>query len=69
MVRRTGWPAAAWVPVVTGMGSPGDINADNVPVHRFRLTDPDGPTPEQHQAVRDALIARMKPPRIFRMEG
>ncbi|MGA4541716.1 DUF6928 family protein [Uniformispora flossi] len=55
--------------VVEGRRMPGDIDADHVPVHRIRLTDPDGPTPEQRQAVRDALMARMKPPRIFRMEN
>ncbi|WP_436771228.1 DUF6928 family protein [Yinghuangia sp. YIM S09857] len=55
--------------IIEGRRMPDDIDADDVPVHRFRLTDPDGPTPEQRQAVRDALVARMKPPRIFRMEG
>ncbi|MEU0936960.1 hypothetical protein [Embleya sp. NPDC005971] len=55
--------------IVEGRRMPDDIDADDVPVHRFRLTDPDGPTPEQRKAVREALVARMKPPRIFHMQG
>jgi hypothetical protein len=55
--------------IIEGFPEPGDIDAFDVPVHRFRLTDPKGPPPEQREAERDACIAAMGPPRVFRMEG
>ncbi|WP_372463349.1 DUF6928 family protein [Actinospica acidithermotolerans] len=54
--------------VLEGFPDPEDVDASEVPAHGFRLLDPDGPTPEQRQAERDALIVQMGPPRFFRMQ-
>lgn len=54
--------------VVEGRREPGDVDAFDIPVHGFRLIDPDGPTPEERKAQREALIAQMGPPRYFRMQ-
>ena len=54
--------------VLEGFPDPEDVDASEFPAHGFRLLDPDGPTPEQRQAERDALIAQMGPPRFFRMQ-
>ncbi|UGQ09150.1 hypothetical protein LO772_19530 [Yinghuangia sp. ASG 101] len=55
--------------VMEGRPESDDIDAFDVPVHRFRLTDPEGPTPEQRKAERDARVAAMGPPLRFRREG
>lgn len=54
--------------VVEGRSEPGDVDAFDIPVHGFRLVDPDGPTPEERKAQREALIAQSGPPRYFRMQ-
>ncbi|MCF2530828.1 DUF6928 family protein [Yinghuangia soli] len=52
---------------VEGRQKAGDVDAADIPVHRFRLVDPDGPTPEQREAMLKALVTGMKP-RVLRME-
>lgn len=54
--------------ILEGRPDPEDVDASGIPAHGFRLIDPDGPTPEQRKAERDALIAQMSPPRFFRMQ-
>jgi hypothetical protein len=54
--------------VVEGRLDPDDIDVSAVQVHGFDLVDPEGPTPEQREAERDALLAAMPPPRMFRMQ-
>jgi hypothetical protein len=45
--------------VIEGRREPGDVDASAVPVHGFALRDPAGPTREERDAERLALIARM----------
>ncbi|MFI7427371.1 DUF6928 family protein [Micromonospora sp. NPDC049836] len=53
--------------IIEGLRSPDDIDADAVPLHGFRVTDPSG---EEH-AARTAAYAQarqtMGPPRMYRM--
>ncbi|MBR7827913.1 hypothetical protein KDK95_16470 [Actinospica sp. MGRD01-02] len=49
--------------VIEGRREPGDIDASAIPVHGFELRDPAGPTREERDAERLALIARMPPRR------
>jgi hypothetical protein len=51
--------------VLEGMPKPEDKDPYEVALQGFRLTDPDGPTPEEKEAAMRAIISRMGPPRIF----
>jgi hypothetical protein len=54
--------------VLEGLRDPEDADAFDIPAHGFRLTDPDGPTPEQRKAEQEALKAHMGPPRFFQRQ-
>lgn len=54
--------------IIEGFPDPDDIDAFEVPVHGFDVVDLDGQTPEERKAERDALMAKMGPPRMFRMQ-
>lgn len=47
---------------------PGDVDASALPVHGFGLRDPAGPTREERDAERLALIARMPPRRSLYLQ-
>ncbi len=54
--------------VIEGWQDPEDVDAQEIPVHGFHLVDPDGPTLEQREAERQAVIEQMGPPRFFRRQ-
>jgi hypothetical protein len=54
--------------ILEGLPRPDDLDPEGVPLLGFNLTDPDGPTPAERQAEREALLARMGEPQIFRLQ-
>jgi hypothetical protein len=51
--------------VLEGMPEPADTEPYEVALQGFRLTDPDGPTPEEKEAALRAALSRTGPPRRF----
>jgi hypothetical protein len=54
--------------IIEGRRELGDVDPDEVALHGFDLVDPGGPTFEEREAEKDARIAQMGPPRMFRMQ-
>lgn len=52
--------------VPEGWPEPEGMDPDQVALQGFRLSDPDGPTPEEKEAAVRAVVSRMGPPRMFR---
>ncbi|MFI6746163.1 DUF6928 family protein [Actinomadura luteofluorescens] len=53
--------------VIEGFPEDTDLNAEEIPVHGFRVTDPTGREQAEREAAYAEAIARMGPPRRFRL--
>jgi hypothetical protein len=53
--------------VIEGRWEDTDIDADAIPVHGFQVTDPTGREQAEREAAYAEAIARMNPPRLFRL--
>ncbi|MEH0971115.1 hypothetical protein V6U77_08240 [Micromonospora sp. CPCC 205546] len=52
---------------IEGLRSPGDIDADAVHLHGFRVTDPSGEEQLAREAAYAEALRSMGPPRMYRM--
>ena len=53
--------------VIEGRPQPGDVDADTVGLHGFRVADPTGREQEEREAFMRGVRSRMAPPRMYRM--
>ncbi|WP_030934228.1 DUF6928 family protein [Streptomyces sp. NRRL B-24720] len=50
-----------------GMPEPGDVDAENIELHGFRVRDPNGPDPAEEEAELRRVVEAMEPPRFYTM--